>query len=147
MANSTKKYSLYKGYNFIVEIDCFKEPLSFTKVSSMERGIETESCSIGGLNSRVYSLANAVGSERTMTFERGVMSAEDQEAFMEISDYFLCDIAIAVVDDNGQVLRYYYLTECSLKSIRLGDFDASQSNILVETLEFVYNEIQIITSI
>ncbi len=142
-----KKYTLYKGYNFRVEIDGFKEPLSFSKVSSIERSVDTEGFSEGGLNAKVYTLVNGVSSERSMSCERGVMSVDDQESFAILSNYFQCNIAIAILDDSGSVMRYYSMENCTLKSIRLGDLDASQSGILVENLEFVYNEVEVVTSI
>ncbi|MFI3177278.1 MAG: phage tail protein [Eubacteriales bacterium] len=141
---SKSRYSLYKGYNFQVEIDGMSNPISFRKVSSIERGIETETCQIGGLNARVHSLASAIGSERILTCERGVMSKDDQEVFETLTDSISCDLAVAILDDAGNVVRYYELRDCMLKTIRLGDLDASVSDILIETLEFVYGDMEMI---
>lgn len=134
------KKALYKGYNFKVFLGLF--PAAFTKISGIERGLEVETYAEGGLNTKAYSLLTQVQSEKTMIFERGITTSA-----LALSTYLPGytldeDISIFLLDDAGIPFRAYFLFGCTIKKITLGPLDANKSEIAIETLEVLYNEVE-----
>ena len=141
------KANLEVGYNFTVYFDAFK--FGFSKVSNIEDSVETDTLVEGGVNDRVYSLRRPVTSERVMVFERGRGSRGAitmlTERNLKPGKRITCDTLIIVHDQNGKHVRdVFALSGCYVKSWKLSDFDARNSDALIETFEIAYEKAEFV---
>lgn len=132
------------SHNFVVIIDAL--PIPFSKVSSIEVGIDTEPLAEGGENRFVHSLSKPVGFEKTLIFERGVDTDSDSvavssaNALLRVGSVFKL-ITICVLDQWGLPKKMYAATHAILKKRRLSDLNALGGEVFVESLEFIYRDI------
>lgn len=139
--NATKKAQLTKGYNFLVFVEDTK--IAFSKISSIERSVEFESFTEGGMNGRVYSLSKPFTQEKTMVFERGVLLKEDAKKSFAAGQRIKKEVAIYIVNEQNKNQKAYFLSGCVVKKSTIGEFDASRSDVMIEKLEIVYENITI----
>ena len=131
-----------KGYNFKVYFDVLS--MSFSRISGLEKSIEVENFSEGGMNSRAYSLVAPVMAEKTMTFERGVSRQVSITSILGPGCTIGKEVSIFLLDDAGRPVRAYFLAGCTIKKITWGTLDASSSQVLVESMEVLYNSVDIV---
>ncbi|MCL2068825.1 MAG: phage tail protein [Oscillospiraceae bacterium] len=134
------------SHNFVVFIGVM--PISFSKVSSVEINIESEGLMEGGENRYVRSLIKPVSSEKTMVLEKGIVGGGvAQSLLMSAANLFLrvgSDfdyITIIVLDQLGLPKKMYLATGCILKKRRLSELNAMSGEVLVESMEFIYEDL------
>ncbi len=133
------KVDMARAYNFIVYFD--NKKMSFMKVSSIERGVELESFHGGGMNAYPYKIGKADTSEHSMIFERGLAQKDNPLRVIEPGQYLKKEISIFVTDENRNIKKAYYLTGAVVKTVTLGEFDASRSELVIERIEVLYDDI------
>ena len=134
------------SHNFVVFIGVL--PISFSKVSSMEISVETEGLIEGGENRHVHTLIKPVSSEKTMILEKGIVNAGPVQnllmsaanLFLRVGSDFDC-ITIIVLDQLGLPKKMYLATGCILKRRRLAELNALSGEVLIESIEFVYEDL------
>ena len=134
------------AHNFFVLIGIL--PVPFSKVSSVEISLETEALMEGGENRYVRSLMKPVSAEKTLVLEKGVVDGGiGQNMLMNIANMFLrvgsdfkC-IEIMVLDHLGLPKKMYIATGCILKKRRLSELNAMSGEVLIESIEFVYEDL------
>lgn len=130
------------SHNFCVFVDALR--VGFSKISSIEIGIETEPLSEGGENGFVRSLTKPCSAEKVLVMERGVCtsSASMPENFIRmalfsVGSHFALVIVMAM-DQQGLPRSIYAARNCVLRKRRFSDLDAMSNTVLIESLEFVY---------
>jgi len=122
-------------------------PLPFSKVSSIEVGIETEALMEGGENRYVHSLSKPVQSEKTLILERGADSGLVGSVLMTAASMALRvgsiydHIVISVLDQWGLPKKLYAANHAILKKRRFSDLNALSGEVFIESLEFVYRDL------
>jgi phage tail-like protein len=120
--------------------------IGFAKVSRIDVSYATETVAEGGVNDRVVSLRAPQKEERMISMERGVITRNKAVEF-DLLEVFKTDtrfpqVFICVNDAHGDMRKMYSLHNCVVKRWSLGDLDASNANVLIETLEFAYEYIE-----
>lgn len=133
------------SHNFLVFIGLM--PLSFSKVSSIEISIETEALAEGGENRFVHSLSKPVSSEKALVLEKGVASGLADSAVslaantaLRVGSYFDF-IILAVLDQGGMPKKLFVINDAILRKRSFSDLDAINGQVLIESLEFVYEDL------
>ena len=130
------------GYKFQVFIQNTR--MGFSKITNFETFIETEGIVEGGVNSHVHSLLKPVSTEKTLVFERGVGDrglATGWLADLSPGNHFPFDILIIVGDRSGEMSAIYMVHGATVKRWQMGDLNAMDSNVLIESFEIVYEEL------
>lgn len=133
------------AHNFMVFIGVM--PIPFSKVSSIEIGIETEALAEGGENRFVHSLSKPVSTEKTLVLERGVDSGLAGSVLNTAANTALrvgsCFnfIIISVLDQMRTPKKLYVATNAILKKRRVSDLNAMSGEVFIESLEFVYKDL------
>jgi phage tail-like protein len=139
MVLPTYKYVL-PAYNFEVKLDNLQ--LSFSKIQSIEIGIETEVLMEGGENRFVYSLVKPDSAEKVLIMERGVLSKAEssKKEALRVGTVFT-HMVITVLGHDRQSKKMYTASKVLLKKRSLSEFNALNGEVLIESLEFVYREL------
>ncbi|MCL2399882.1 MAG: phage tail protein [Defluviitaleaceae bacterium] len=124
-------------HNFIVEIASKSVP--FSKIQSIEIGVETEPLIEGGENRFVYSLYKESNQEKILTMERNVASDDTSIKSLRVGTVF-DQMHIFVLDQHRRRRKKYEARFVILKKRSLSGLDAMNGDVLVENLEFVYRE-------
>lgn len=141
IATNKKKRSFVKGYNFFVFFD--ENLFSFSRISSIERQIQTESFIEGGMNGRGYIISKPTRTENVMTFERGIKSSVTKDSNPLVPGYKIdSEVGIYVLDDSGVPYKGYFLSGAMVRKVSIGEFDAQRSELLIEKVEIVYDFIE-----
>lgn len=132
------------SYNFFVFIGAAKMP--FSKISSIEIGVETEPLAEGGESRYVHSLSKPCSAEKTLVMERGSAAGELSTA-MDLgggallrAGSFYKIIIIAVLDQAGAIKKVYLITDAILKKRSFSPLDAMSGELFSESLEFAYKD-------
>ena len=144
MSMRTARREPVGAYNFVVMIDNLK--IGFTKISNFEVGYESEVLMEGGVNGKVFSLNSSVKREGTVVMERGVFSGSD-ESELDLLKALRAEVrfptaSIGVMNQTGNLVKFYALRGLKVKKWRLSEFNAKRSGMLIETLELAYEEIE-----
>jgi phage tail-like protein len=126
------------SHNFIVEISQVSIP--FSKVQSIEVGIETDALAEGGESRFVYSLAKPDNAEKVLSMERTVLPGKVAQAPLRVGTAYK-NIVISVLDRQRRRKKMYMASHVILKKRKLSELDAINGNVFVENLEFIYREL------
>ncbi len=130
------------SFNFTVFVDVLK--FSFSKVSSIEIGMETQVLMEGGENRFAHSLSMPSSSEKLLVLERGVADkgivTSLLNQLLRVGSIFGF-IIIMVTTPGGFPKRIYVAQDVVLKKRSFTDLDASNSTVFVERMEWVYKSI------
>jgi len=131
------------SHNFVVHVGI--TPIPFSRISSLEIGVETEALSEGGENRFVHSLARPVAAEKSLVMERGVNCglagavASSTAASLRVGAVYNF-LIICVLDQGGAPKKMYVANHAILKKRRFSDLNAMSGEVFVETLEFIYRD-------
>lgn len=132
------RYLLYKNYNFRVEVNGV--PLSFSRVSGMERSVSVEELQEGGFNRHVHYLNNGLSGERTLTLEYGMAKSNTAVSQLTPGRMLLKGVTVMVLgDDSSKPVVTYSFDGCYIKKINFGDLNAASGELLISNLEIVYS--------
>jgi phage tail-like protein len=126
------------SHNFEVVIGSVSIP--FSKVSSIEVGIETEVLSEGGENRYAHTLFKPPSNEKVLQLERGVASDAVARGLLRVGAIFET-LLIYVYDRQRKPKRIYTVYQAQLRKQSFNDLNAMNGEIFLERLEFVYREL------
>ena len=133
------RYGIHRGYNFFVELNGIA--MSFSRVSGLGRGTSFQSVQEGGLNGRVHYLRGTV-EEQTVTLEYGTTNDTAVLDQLVPGRYLPKGVYINVMNDAFESSRCSYtLSGCYIKNIRFGELNASESRLMINTIELTYDHI------
>lgn len=134
----------YPGYKFNVYIQALF--MSFSKISHLEDGIETDAFVEGGLNHHVHSLFRPVARERQVVFERGMafrgVGTQLWSSRFHVGQRLNTDIVVAINDRGGQLRDLLLLHGAVVKNWSCSDLDAMNSAILLERFVLAYETLE-----
>jgi phage tail-like protein len=145
MANSA-----YQAVNFHFSVDFSigsKDiDVRFQSVSGLDSSIETETVKEGGENrfEHVIPVRRKYG---PLLLKRGILKPADSALTRWLQDAFeheiikpIPSVTIKLLNENhSSSLLYWTVTNVWPRSWKLGELNAEQGNILIETLELNYN--------
>lgn len=135
MPNS--RYDIQRGYNFFVELNGIA--MSFSRVSGLGRGASMQPIQEGGLNSRIQYLRGA-SEEQSLILEYGTTSDTEALNILMPGRYLPKGVYINVMDDAFNSSKSgYALSGCYIKKINFGELNASDSRLLINTIEITYD--------
>ena len=139
-----KRPETVSGYKFQVFVSNVR--MGFSKVTNIEESIETQAFQEGGVNDRVYSLYRPASTERTLVFERGLGNRSLMSGLLDksfaVGRRILPDILILVGASNGTVSNIYQVHGAVIKRWRLGELDAMNSQVVIESFELAYETLE-----
>lgn len=131
------RYGFHRGYNFYVELNGIKT--SFSRVSGLARGASMQPVQEGGFNGRTHFL-RGVAEEQTVVLEYGITSDTATLEQLVPGRYLPKGVYINVMNDAFDKSKCSYsLSGCYIKNIRFGELSASESRLVINTIEIVYN--------
>jgi len=144
--------SFYPTVNFCFRVNFYldtktRTDIGFQSVSGLDATIETETIIEGGVN----HFTHVVPTRRKygpLVLKRGLLS-QDQSALIEyIKGCFdhetidpLPTVLIELLDEKNQSLLHWTASNVWPLSWKIGELNASQGEILIETLELNYNQL------
>lgn len=131
---------LVKNSRFLVFIGILK--MSFAKVSGLEQEIEKEFFVEGGNNS--YGILSVMPrrERNVLRFERGVQAANPAILRMVPGVAIPAGITILMINDNNIPVHMYHASDVMITKWEVTDFDANNTNILIDTFEMSYSTIE-----
>ena len=135
MPNS--RYDMHRVYNFFVEINGIA--MSFSRVTGLGRSTSMQPVQEGGFNSRVHFLRGNA-EEQSLTLEYGTTT--DTTALEQLipGRYLPKGVYINVMDDAFSSSKCSYaLSGCYIKRINFGDLSASESRLIINSIEITYD--------
>ncbi len=135
------------GYNFQVFIQMV--PMSFSKISGLENGVETEPFVEGGYNRYTKSLLKPVSTEKILTLERGMVSAANMNFLaamlagrFAVGQRLNIPLALVVRDHGGKLAKIYAIEGATVRKWSASELNAASGNIIIETFELVYERLE-----
>lgn len=126
------------NYNF--RISAMGLEFRASKIRNIEREVEVEAIREGGCNGHVRALVKAPAEPKRLVFERGCgTGAEISKLSMLLGVPQPEPMVITVYDRaNKHIRKAYLVTGWMLVKWQLGELDAVSGNVLLETVEAVY---------
>lgn len=116
---------------------------AFQNISGLSRELGVDPLSQGGENCRNNYLATKV-KHGSLVLERGVMSAtpvaSQFEHIMRGGDPVYCNVFIHLLNDRQLPVANWGISNALPVRWQTGDFDASSSKVLINTIELRYQE-------
>lgn len=131
---------IVKKNRFLVFVGPMK--ISFARVSGFEQTLEEEMLSEGGVNGYAQLLINPIKGRHVLRFERGVQSLNPMLGMMNPGVSIPLGITVIVLNNNSFPVQTYHLSDVVVTKWEVSDFSASESEVLIETFELSYTEIQ-----
>ena len=131
----------YLAFRFIVEIGGIRIG-GFSQVSGIERDTTFEEFREGGVNDHVHKLVTLT-KHPNLTLQRGITDAQElwrwhQEVID--GDVKRKSVAVELQGDRAGRLRWVFSNAYPVKW-SVGDFEASNSAVAVESVEFAYERV------
>lgn len=134
------------GYKFKVYLQGVQ--MGFSKITNLERVADTEPLVEGGVNDYVHSLRKPVSSERTMTFERGVIGAGDLNVLstlatvnFKVGQRIPLDMVLTIAGRDNKIGKIFFIQGAFVRKWSCSTLDAMSGNVLVETFEITYEKL------
>jgi phage tail-like protein len=149
-------YYPYNSFHFEVEIDGFKEDISFQSVKGLEMQLDVENIKEGGLNTFEHNIPTRV-KYTTLTLERGVFKPERSalikwcQSALNNFEFQPRNITVKLFTVNELVkektgnepkntpIITWNIKHAYPKSWKIKDMSSTQNEVLIETLELQYN--------
>ncbi|WP_312078167.1 phage tail protein [Chryseobacterium sp.] len=138
--------SLVLGFHFSVVFELipqFSVDTKFQSVSGLKATMETESYTEGGQNRYRHSLP--VRSEyQDLVLKRGLgtdLSGISMWCSQAIEDFVFspANIVVSLLNENGNPVKAWYVSHAIPLSYEVGEFNAEESKIVIETMTLKYN--------
>ena len=135
MPNS--RYDMHRGYNFFVEINGLA--MSFSRVSGLAKSASMQPMQEGGFNGRVHFLRGSV-EEQSLTLEYGTTTDTTALEQLVPGRYLPKGVYVNVMNDAFHSSKCSYaLSGCYIKRINFGELNASDSRLIINNIEIVYD--------
>ena len=117
----------------------------FSKVSGLQREIETVTYQEGGLNDQVHIFPGAVKNGGTVHLERGSYAGE-YFPFYFVGERLLVPMFIEIYcpSDQRKVDKLYALYGLMVKKWEIGEMDAMQNTLLIDKFELSYENLAVL---
>jgi phage tail-like protein len=143
---------LYQTVNFHFKVDFNfdaqdKTDIRFQSVSGLDSTLDTEQIREGGENrfEHVLPVRRKYG---PITLKRGLLKPSDsklskwlKQAFDEEKVVPLQTVTISLLDEQHNALMHWVINNVWPRSWRIGELNAEQGAVLIETLELNYNRL------
>lgn len=118
----------------------------FSKVSGLQREIETVTYREGGLNDQVHIFPGAVKNGGTVHLERGSYAGE-YFPFYFVGERLLVPMFIEIYCPSARwkVDKLYVLYGLVVKKWETGELDAAQNALLIDRFELSYENLAVVT--
>jgi phage tail-like protein len=136
----------YSGFHFLVHFEGFaeKQDTSFQSVKGLEVQVDTETIKEGGVNTFEHTIPTRV-KYSALTLERGILNPNDslilnwcKAAFFNF-DFKPINLQVQLLNEQHEPLIVWKVRHVLPKSWKIKDLNASQNEVLIETLELSYN--------
>lgn len=131
---------------FLFRVRLGDKEFGFSKVSGLQREIETFTYQEGGLNDQVHIFPGAVKNGGTVHLERGSYAGE-QFPFYFVGERLKVPMLIEVYrsSDWQKVDKSYTLDGLVVKKWEVGEMDAMQNALLIDRFELGYENLAVLT--
>jgi phage tail-like protein len=135
------------NFHFNVSFPQFKNDLRFQSVAGLDSTLDTESIKEGGENrfEHVLPVRRKYG---PLTLKRGLLKPGDSDltkwlkrAFDEEKVEPVESVNIALLDEEHHTLMHWTINNVWPRSWKIGELNAEQGAVLIETLELNYNRL------
>ena len=124
------------SYSFEVTLDSIS--FSFSRVSNISGSIQYDSYVEGGSNDAPVLLRKPKNQPDTLILERGVTNTTMGKLFSQIKEGCrISEIQISVKKD-GKTVRSFCASNGVITARQFSDLDASESSVLLESLQIVH---------
>lgn len=133
------------AFLFRVWID--NEEFGFSKISGLQREIETVTYQEGGLNGQVHVFPGSVKNGGTVHLERGSYAGE-QFPFYLVGERLEKPMRIEIYSpfDQGKIDKAYTLQGLVVKKWEAGELDAMQNALHIDRFELSYEYLEVSTA-
>lgn len=135
-------FSPLPGYRFIIFLE--GRTMGFRKVSGVSRQIETETYQEGGLNNMVHIFPKASAQECALHLEKGVYMNSTFHPFYLVGERINENLHLFVMNNAGLPMKSYVFSGITIKKWEVGDMDAQDSSLLIDSFELSYEEMDIL---
>lgn len=131
---------------FLFRVRLDDREFGFSKVSGLQREIETVTYQEGGLNSQVHIFPGAVKNGGTVHLERGSYAGE-KFPFYFVGERLKVPMLIEVYcpSDQRKADKTYALYGLVVKKWEVGEMDAMQNALLIDRFELGYEDLAVLT--
>ena len=135
------------NFHFNVRFPKFKEDIRFQSVSGLDSTLDTEQIKEGGENrfEHVVPVRRKYG---PLTLKRGLLRPEDSALTKWLKEAFDNEVVtpletatISLLDEQHNVLMHWTINNVWPRSWKIGELNAEQGAVLIETLELNYNRL------
>lgn len=138
------------GFHFEVEflgIDNFNHDNQFQSVSGLTIDLETEEIAEGGQNHFKHKLPVRT-SFSNLVLTRGMLKNSGVIAWVKAAlegfQIVPINLTVKLLDENHEPLQTWSIVNAYPVQWSIGDFNAEESSLVIETLELTYNYFKII---
>lgn len=132
---------------FLFRVWVDKKEFGFSKISGLQREIETVTYQEGGLNGQVHVFPGAVKNGGTVHLERGSYAGE-QFPFYLVGERLKEPMQIEIYNpsDRSKIDKSYTLEGLVVKKWEAGELDAMQNALHIDRFELSYEYLEIKTA-
>lgn len=129
---------------FFLTLGVIPNPLDFrfSKLSGLSQTMETETLNEGGRNTSTVHLPNGVKNQN-LVLERGFILgsalALEFNVTMNLFKFYTSNVIVTLFSEEGIPVSAWLLLKAFPAKWSVSDFDASQSNLVVDHLELAYS--------
>lgn len=129
------------GFHFRVDFDG-EQDIDFQEVTGINRELEVEKVKSGGENRFTYQLPTRA-SYPSLVLKRGLLKDSSLVAnwvkdAIENLDIRPMTVVVTLLNENHEPLQAYNFVNVWPKKWSISDFNSSESKVVIETLELVY---------
>ena len=131
---------------FLFRVRIGQEEFGFSKISGLQREIETVTYQEGGLNGQVHVFPGAVKNGGTVHLERGSYAGE-QFPFYLVGERLKEPMYIEIYSpsDQSKIDKSYTLQGLVVKKWEAGELDAMQNALHIDRFELSYEYLEVST--
>lgn len=129
------------GYRFIVYLNGLV--MGFSKVSGMNREIETEIYREGGLNTKIHVFPKYCGAGQILRLEKGIYGGVGH-LFYLVGEEIPGVLNLVVMNNMEMPLKSYVFTGLIVKKWEIGELSAEHNSVLIDHFEISYEEFQVV---
>lgn len=132
---------------FLFRVRIGKEEFGFSKISGLQREIETVTYQEGGLNGQVHVFPGVVKNGGTVHLERGSYAGE-QFPFYIVGERLKEPMYIEIYSpsDRSKIDKSYTLQGLVVKKWEAGELDAMQNALHIDRFELSYEYLAVSTA-
>ncbi|HEY2720699.1 MAG TPA: phage tail protein [Chitinophagaceae bacterium] len=145
MANAYQTVNFHFRVNF--DLDSSGSEIGFQSVTGLDSTIETESIKEGGENGFTHK-APLRRSHTSLVLKRGLISPSQSKITSWLQDAFNNEtveprqqVMVVLLDEESNPLMHWTLTNVWPISWKMGELNAEQGAVMIETLELNYNKL------